>query len=311
MAFVQRLGVLVATAAAFLAGQVGNATMAWPDLLARPKAQPTTQIAYGSDPLQHVDLWLPSTPKRHGRYPVVLMIHGGCWQTDVADATLMNYAAEALRNRGIAVWNIEYRGVDRAGGGYPGTLRDVASAADALRTHARRYNLDTSNVVAFGHSAGGHLALWLAARERLPKNSPLYVADPITIGTAISIGGLPDLEAAQTPPGNTCGVAAVHKLTGVPGRRNPYRDTSPVALAPIRAKQILINASRDRIAPPAFAVAYARRAGADASVRQIVVADEGHVELIAPGSVAWKVEVRMIEQALDRSPFMRSAHHAR
>ena len=63
------------------------------------------------------------------------MVHGGCWQTEIADRTIMNWVADDLRRRGIAVWNIDYRGVDR-GGGYPGTFQDVAAAADAL-AHAR------------------------------------------------------------------------------------------------------------------------------------------------------------------------------
>ena len=90
------------------------------------------------------------------------MVHGGCWQTEIADRRIMNWIADDLRRRGIAVWNIDYRGVDRAGGGYPGTFQDAAAAADALRDHAARYNLDLSRLVATGHSAGGHLALWLA-----------------------------------------------------------------------------------------------------------------------------------------------------
>src|SRR5687768_8091238 len=135
--------------------------MAWPDLLGRPRPAPTTTIAYGDDPLQVVDLWLPESA---GPHPVVLMVHGGCWQTDIADRTLMNWIADDLRRRDIAVWNIEYRGVDRPGGGYPGTFLDAAAAADALRDHAARHNLDLSRVVSVGHSAGGHLALWLAAR---------------------------------------------------------------------------------------------------------------------------------------------------
>jgi acetyl esterase/lipase len=135
--------------------------MVWKDLLERPRPQPTTTIRYGEDALQVVDLWLPEGA---GPHPVALMVHGGCWQTDIADRTLMNWIAEDLRRRGVAVWNIDYRGVDRPGGGYPGTFLDAAAAADALRDHAARHNLDLSRVVAVGHSAGGHLALWLAAR---------------------------------------------------------------------------------------------------------------------------------------------------
>src|SRR3546814_19509206 len=96
------------------------------------------------------------------------MVHGGCWTTEVADRTIMNWIANDLRKRGIAVWNIDYRGVDRPRGGHPGTFLDAAAAADALAANASRSNLDTSPLLTTGHSAGGHLALWLAGRPRLP-----------------------------------------------------------------------------------------------------------------------------------------------
>jgi acetyl esterase/lipase len=137
------------------------ALMTWPDLLERPRPEPNRSIPYGSDSLQVADLWLPSGP---GPHPTLLMVHGGCWQTEIADRRIMNWIADDLRKRGIAVWNIDYRGVDRAGGGYPGTFQDVAAAADALRQAAPKYDLDLSRLVAMGHSAGGHLALWLAGR---------------------------------------------------------------------------------------------------------------------------------------------------
>src|SRR5687768_17386072 len=149
--------------------------MAWPDLLERPRPQPSVSLPYGQDPLQVVDLWLPSG---EGPHPTVLMVHGGCWQTEIADRTIMNWIADDLRRRGIAVWNIDYRGVDR-GGGYPGTFLDVAAAADALSEQAPAHRLDLSRLVAVGHSAGGHLALWLAGRRRLPAGSPLRTPDPL------------------------------------------------------------------------------------------------------------------------------------
>ena len=135
--------------------------MAWPDLLERPRPEPTTTIRYGDDPLQVVDLWLP---EGEGPHPVVLMVHGGCWQTDIADRhdhELDRRRPPPARHRGL---EHRYRGVDRPGGGYPGTFLDAAAAADALRDQAGRHRLDLSRLVAVGHSAGGHLALWLAAR---------------------------------------------------------------------------------------------------------------------------------------------------
>ena len=280
----------------------GAAAMQWSDLTKRHRPQPNAQITYGIEALQHVDVWLPEGKAIH---PVVLMVHGGCWQTDVADASLMNYIAGDLRSRGIAVWNIEYRGVDRPGGGYPGTFLDAASAADALASRAKKYRLNIKNVIALGHSAGGHLALWLAARERIPKGSALYKPKLLSITTAISVGGLPDLKAAQTPPGDTCGVDAVRKLTGKPSanRRDVYYDTSPPELMPFSANQVLINATLDFIAPPSFADAYEARAKSHKqTVRRVVVPEEGHVELIAPGTASWAAVVREIERALHLQP---------
>ena len=145
--------------------------LTWPDLTSRPRDTPDATIAYGPDPLQVIDLWRPVGA---GPHPVVLMVHGGCWQTSIADRRLMDWVAADLREHGIAAWNIDYRGVDRAGGGYPGTFRDVAAAADRLRSDAAAHGLDLTRRVALGHSAGGHLALWLAARHRIAADSPLH-----------------------------------------------------------------------------------------------------------------------------------------
>jgi acetyl esterase/lipase len=267
--------------------------MTWPDLLERPRPDADATIRYGGKVNQLVDLWLPIAPSLR---PVVLMAHGGCWQSDVADRRIMNWIAADLRNRGIAVWNVEYRGVDRKGGGYPGTFHDVAAAADALRTQAGRYGLDTRRIVAIGHSAGGHLVLWLAGRPRLPEASPLRTADPLSIQTAISLGGLPDLEQAARPPGSGCGTEVIARLTG--GR---FADTSVPRLAPLGIPQLLINGREDRIIPAAYAEDYAarmRRAGDQVDVR--FVERTGHVELIAPESAAWTIAVAAIERAFGR-----------
>jgi len=273
-------------------GRGPDGLMAWPDLLERPRPAPTTTIAYGEDPLQVVDLWLPEGP---GPHPAVLMVHGGCWQTEIADRNIMNWIAEDLRRRGLAVWNIDYRGVDR-GGGYPNTFLDAAAAADALRDHAARYNLDLSNLVATGHSAGGHLALWLAARPRLPEGSPLRTANPIPVSAVVSLGGLPDLEEAARPPGSGCGTEVIARISG-----GNYAETSVPRLAPLGVPQVLVNGAQDRIIPTAYAEGYAaplRAAGDDVRVRMID--RTGHVELIAPETEAWAVAADEIARAARR-----------
>lgn len=283
--------------------------MKWPALLGRPRPEPDATLAYGDDQMQKADLWLPSGP---GPHPTVLMVHGGCWQTEIADRRIMNWIAADLKKRGIAVWNIDYRGVDRTGGGYPGTFADAADATDALREHVARYKLDIRPLVAVGHSAGGHLALWLAARRSakartpgplIPRGSPLVAADPLPIDAVISLGGLPDLELAATPPGSGCGTEVIEKLVGPPtlSSRDVYADTSVPRLAPLGIRQVLINGLQDRIIPTSYAGDYAgRMRAAGDSVKVRMIDRTGHVELIAPETAAWAATVEEIQDALGR-----------
>jgi acetyl esterase/lipase len=275
--------------------------LTWPDLTKRARPKPDATIAYGDDHLQKVDVWVPTGDAPRGGFPTVLMVHGGCWTTSIADRSLMNWIADDLRRSGIAVWNIDYRGVDRSGGGYPGTFLDTAKASDTLLTHAKRYRLDTRRVVAVGHSAGGHLALWLAARGRLPTDSVLHVPHPLKIVHVVSLGGLPDLAATAASPDNGCGIEVVGKLVGAPSpaRADVYRDTSVPRLLPIGVAQNLVNGAEDRIIPLRLGTGYvaqARAAGDRAELH--VVPATGHVELIAPESAAWAEAKRLIRAAL-------------
>ncbi|MEO7688577.1 MAG: alpha/beta hydrolase [Sphingomonas sp.] len=279
----------------------GSPLLTWPDLLGRPRPAPDATIAYGDDAFQKIDVWLP---KAEGPFPTVLMVHGGCWTTGIADRRLMNWIADDLRKEGIAVWNIDYRGVDRPGGGYPGTFLDAAMAADALIANAGRFQLDRGHFVAVGHSAGGHLALWLAARPNLPASSALHTAHPAPIAHVISLGGLPDLEATAASPDNGCGTDVVAQLVGAPSASRPdiYADTSVPRLLPIGVPQDLINGHEDRIVPMRLATGYIAQAEAagDKAILHIVPAT-GHVELVAPETAAWAETKRLIRRALEAS----------
>jgi acetyl esterase/lipase len=264
--------------------------MKWPDLLDQPRPAPDQTLTYGDDPLHLVDLWLP---KGKGPHPVVVMIHGGCWQTEIATRDIMNYIAGDLRDEGIAVWNIEYRGVDR-GGGYPGTYRDVGAAADMLATKAQALNLDLTTTIAIGHSAGGHLALWLAARQALPDGEPLRGETPLRIDAAISQAGIADLRAAMQRDGHACGTDAPRAMAG-----DAFALTSPPEMPVSDALQIQFHTDKDRIAPPEYASAYAaamQRRGV--TVETHVHGPEGHVELIAPTSRSWAAQKARIKQML-------------
>src|SRR5215470_13314808 len=137
------------------------------DVLTRPVPQADHRIAYGPNEFQFGELRLP---KGEGRSPVAIVIHGGCWMSEYG-LSYMGHLSAALTEAGVATWSVEYRRIGNKGGGWPGTFEDVSRAADHLRTLAKTYPLDLSRVIATGHSAGGHLALWLAARKLLPKDS--------------------------------------------------------------------------------------------------------------------------------------------
>ena len=147
------------------------------------------RIFYGSSLLQFGDLRLP---KGRGPFPVAVVIHGGGWGAAV-NLHYMAPIAASLACAGVATWNIEYRRVG-SGGEWPALFTDVASATDFLRELTLRYPLDVSHgVVSIGQSAGGHLALWLAMRHRLPSSSDLFTPNPMPIRGAVSLDGVPDL----------------------------------------------------------------------------------------------------------------------
>ena len=269
--------------------------LTWPDLVKRPRPKADATITYGPAAEQKVDVWVPKGKAPH---KTVLMVHGGCWQTSIADRTLMDWIADDLRAHGYAVWNIDYRGVDRDGGGYPGTFQDAAAAADALRTHAKQFHLDPNHVVAVGHSAGGHLALWLAGRGKLPKDSPLASKASLKIAHVVSLGGLPDLEATAASPDNGCGTEVIAKLVGNPPH---YADTSVPRLLPLGVPQDLVNGREDRIIPYRMATDYVAAAKAKGdTVALHTVPRTGHVELVAPYTAAWTQTRRLIDAAFAR-----------
>jgi acetyl esterase/lipase len=110
-----------------------------PDDLATASVPPgARRIAYGTDPLQFGELRVPST---NGPHPVAIVVHGGCWvagnypERAVAMDNMRPLAA-TLTAAGIATWNLEYRRLGNAGGGWPGTFQDVAHGSDFLRSLA-------------------------------------------------------------------------------------------------------------------------------------------------------------------------------
>lgn len=252
------------------------------DLVSLPGARPDYQLSYGMDDQQFGDLYVPSGD---GPHPVVILLHGGCWRARV-DLSYLNGFARNLAADGLAVWNLEYRRVG-SGGGWPGTFEDVAAGVDYVTKIAPEYRLDLSRCVAVGHSAGGHLALWLAGRSRLPSTSALFRPEPFRLRGVVSLAGIPDLAGALAQ--EICQDMAQQLLGGRPeDLPERYQEGSPVALLPLGVPQVLINGTHDTVVPAAYIERYARTAAAAGDdVRVKILPDTGHFEIIVPGTAVW------------------------
>jgi len=234
---------------------------------------PAPSVAYGDHPDQVANLHLPA--REGGPWPCVVLLHGGFWRTGW-DRTLMTPLAIDLAGRGIAAWNVEYRRVGQEGGGWPGTLEDVAAAVDRL---AEIDDVDTGRVVTCGHSAGGHLALWLAARPRIPAGMP--GADPrVAPVAAVAQAGVCDLDRARS---ENLGNGAVEGLLG-PHDAARLAAASPAALAPLGVPQLLVHGAADDIVP----VSQSRvQAALDPDAELVELPGVDHFEVIEPASTAW------------------------
>jgi acetyl esterase/lipase len=264
------------------------------DYLALTGPAPQRRIPYGSAPSQYVELFLP---QGGGPFPVVVLVHGGCWTVQYGGITQMHSMAGALIAQGIAVWNIEYRRHDEEGGGYPGTYRDVAAAVDLLRGEP---HIDLQRIVIVGHSAGGHLAQWAASRHRLPHWSPAWAADPLHIPTVISLGGLADLRMQAALIRSSC-ERETAQLAGMPSASRPdvFADTSPAEMLPAGIRTVLIHGEFDTVSPPSVAAAYAQRARAAGDPAEVIVLPGvGHYDEVAASAPCWPLVERTIRDAL-------------
>ncbi len=283
--------------ALFISGSASAAPMTLNDYLALTGPAPTATIAYGSAPSQFAELFRPDGK---GPFPVVVLVHGGCWTVKFGGITQMRNVAGALAARGIAVWNVEYRRVDEDGGGYPGTYQDINAALQTLSAQAARYQLDTRRIVAMGHSAGGQLVQWIAGRARIAPSSPLFQAGALPVRHIISLGGLADLRHEQALIKTSCG-RDLEQLAGVPSAARPdvFSDTNAAELMPNGSSTVLITGALDTISPPRAAYDYAARAqAAGDQARVIILPQASHYDEIAASSPAWKLILPVVEQAL-------------
>ncbi len=265
------------------------------EILGLTHPEPDARIHYGADALQFGELRLP---RGAGPHPVAVVLHGGCWRARY-DIGHTRAFCDALRREGFAVWSLEYRRVGNHGGGWPGTFLDVSSGADYLRALATSHPLDLERVAAVGHSAGGHLALWLAARGGLGDGSEIRGgADPLPLAGVVSLAGVTDLRRAVAE--RVCDTMAAELVGGgLDGASSRYEEASPIERLPLGVPQRLVTGALDTVVPPAFGEDYAARAracGDDAT--HALVEGAGHFEVIAPSTGAFRVVVESIRTLL-------------
>jgi acetyl esterase/lipase len=261
------------------------------------------RIYYGAGEVQFGDLWLPVDLAK-GPVPLVIFLHGGWWKS-AYDLEYAGHLCAALKLIGVAMWSIEYRRVGSTGGGWPATFQDVAAGCDYVATLAKSYPLDLNRVIGMGHSAGGHLAFWLAGRHHVPEASPIHTSTPkVALRGVIALAGAVDLRLTCDLSGHFTFAhdkREVYSLMGgspgeFPGR---YHVGNPGDLLPLGVPQVLIQGSEDDQIPPELPGRWAemaRRQGDTVKVTMIPSAD--HFDVVDPQSKAWAtVQAAVLQMA--------------
>lgn len=238
-------------------------------------APAVVEVRYGADALRRGELRLPPGP---GPFPVAVVIHGGCWLAKMDSLKGTSALADALTQRGLATWNVEYRRLGNSGGGWPGTFEDVAAAVDHLRMLAANHPLDLSRVIVVGHSAGAHLALWAASRPRLPP--PWGGPSALRPVGVVAIDGPGELAPLIGMDEQICGQPVVVPLLGGTPQERPdeYRVATPRQQLPLGMAQFFVVAELGDLMQAYIADA---RAAGD-RVEVLSAPGAGHFDVITP-----------------------------
>lgn len=249
------------------------------DLLSRVPPPADARIAYGRDPNQFFDLRIPAGAKSSKKlHPLVINIHGGFWRAKYSLDHAGHFCA-ALTTEGVVTANLEYRRVGNEGGAWPGTFEDIRAAYQFISQHAADHSIDPARIVLTGHSAGGQLALCLAAHEASATR-------------VVSLAGVVDLRRAYEL--HLSNDAVVEFLRGTPSEvPDHYREADPMEFSIPRAQQWLVHDLDDEDVPPAFSRDYVsakQKLGGNRKedVNLVEIPSATHLDLIDPQSSAWK-----------------------
>jgi acetyl esterase/lipase len=257
---------------------VSDNNTSFDEILDLSTSEPDEVIAYGRESDQQIaELWLPDSASN---VPVVILIHGGCWQSAYNLGHVRPVCA-ALTKLGMAAWSIEYRRIGDPGGGWPGTFADVLSAISAL-DQLDRPEIDYDRKILMGHSSGGHLALWAAAA--FDAAHPFQGSHRGPISAVVGLAAISDLESYAMGV-SACELATRELLSGLPAESpDLYKWASPLRLG-AHPRTVLIHGDADGIVPITQSENFAQQK----SARLHSLPGVGHFDLIHPGSIAWLV----------------------
>lgn len=264
------------------------------EIMQTPPPAADVRLHYGQDPFQFGDLRMPGGP---GPHPAAIVIHGGFWRAKYG-LVYAGHMAAALTAAGVATWNVEYRRIGNPGGGWPGTFLDATAATDYVSELAKKYPLNLEKVISIGHSAGGHLAIWLAARRRIPQSDRLASLNPTRLRGAVALAGPVDLRRAWELK---LGTGAVDELMGGPPAKlaERYRTASPIELAPLGLKVRLLHGTEDFIVPIEISNSYQKVASrADDDARLVVLGGADHFAVVDPRSEHWATVEKTVRELL-------------
>ena len=260
------------------------------DILSQTPPPADARIAYGNDSQQFFDLRIPQRTadlraeraEEGSAFPLLIFIHGGFWRAKY-DLRHAGHLCAALTKAGVATVNLEYRRVGNPGGGWPGSLQDIEAARRFLPELAKKHKLDVGRLVVAGHSAGGHLALALAARQN-------HLRGVVALAPVSDLRRAYDLHLSND--------AVVEFLGGTPSQvPEHYAEASPIEL-PVAVPQVLIHGRRDDIVPSQMSRSYVETKRSKGESVRLIEPDCGHFDLIDPSSATWPAVQQSVVELL-------------